>query len=249
MATKAKKKKKTAKTPEVKDDRKDLVICNEIIKNYDNRNVAVEALRGINLEIKEDEFVAIVGSSGSGKTTLLNLIGGLDSPTSGDIFYLGGDISKMSEEERILFRRRIGYVFQDFNLHPVLTAIQNIELPMIYAEELTKAERNVRSELLLKQVGLGKRKYHIPAELSSGEKQRVGIARALANKPRLILADQPTGNLDSETGSMIIELLTLLKNMYKFSIIIVTHNLEVAKQADRILAIKDGLIAPYVIED
>lgn len=246
MTTKPTKKKSTTAK---KKDQKGLIICEEIIKHYDDRNVAVEALRGINLEIKENEFVAIVGSSGSGKTTLLNLIGGLDSPTSGNIIYFGRDISKLDEDEKILFRRRVGYIFQDFNLHPVLTAIQNVELPMIYAEELTKEERYDRSKLLLRQVGLEKRIHHIPAELSSGEKQRVGIARALANKPRLILADQPTGNLDSETGYLIIELLTLLKNLYKFSIIVVTHNLEVAKQADRILAIKDGLIGPYKITD
>ncbi|MHA1366953.1 MAG: ABC transporter ATP-binding protein, partial [Candidatus Heimdallarchaeota archaeon] len=163
------------------------------------------------------------------------------------IIYFGHDISKLDEDEKTLFRRRVGYIFQDFNLHPVLTSIQNVELPMIYAEELTKTERNDRCQLLLRQVGLEKRLHHIPAELSSGEKQRVGVARALANKPRLILADQPTGNLDSETGALIIELLTLLKNLYKFSIIVVTHNLEVAKQADRILAIKDGLIGPYEV--
>ncbi len=247
MSTKTKSKKTTAASK--KKDRKGLIICEDIIKKYDDRNVAVEALRGINLEIKENEFVAIVGSSGSGKTTLLNLIGGLDSPTSGKIIYFGHDISKLDEDEKTLFRRRVGYIFQDFNLHPVLTSMQNVELPMIYAEELSKEERNERCQLLLRQVGLGLRLHHIPAELSSGEKQRVGIARALANKPRLILADQPTGNLDSETGGLIIELLTLLKNLYKFSIIVVTHNLEVAKQADRILAIKDGLIGPYEISD
>ncbi|MHA1505244.1 MAG: ABC transporter ATP-binding protein [Candidatus Heimdallarchaeota archaeon] len=247
MSTKTKSKKTTSASK--KKDQKGLIICEDIIKKYDDRNVAVEALRGINLEIKENEFVAIVGSSGSGKTTLLNLIGGLDSPTSGKIIYFGHDISKLDEDEKTLFRRRVGYIFQDFNLHPVLTSMQNVELPMIYAEELSKTERNDRCQLLLRQVGLEKRSHHIPAELSSGEKQRVGIARALANKPRLILADQPTGNLDSETGGLIIELLTLLKNLYKFSIIVVTHNLEVAKQADRILAIKDGLIGPYEISD
>ena len=247
MSTKTKSKKKTSTSK--KKDKKGLIICEDIIKKYDDRNVAVEALRGINLEIKENEFVAIVGSSGSGKTTLLNLIGGLDCPTSGSIIYFGHDISKLDEDEKTLFRRRVGYIYQDSNLHPVLTSMQNVELPMIYAEELSKKERNSRCQLLLRQVGLEKRLHHIPAELSSGEKQRVGIARALANKPRLILADQPTGNLDSETGGLIIELLTLLKNLYKFSIIVVTHNLEVAKQADRILAIKDGLIGPYEISD
>jgi len=247
MTTKEKKKKTT--TSKKKDVQPILVICDNIVKKYDDRNVAVEALRGINLQIKENEFVAIVGASGSGKTTLLNLIGGLDSPTSGKIEYLGRDISRLDEQEKILLRRRIGYIFQDFNLHPVLTSLQNVELPMIYAEVFTKEDRISRSHLLLKQVGLGNRIRHIPAELSSGEKQRVGIARALANKPKLILADQPTGNLDSDTGALIIELLTLLKNMYKFSIVMVTHNLEVAKQADRILAIKDGVIVPFVIDD
>ena len=149
--TKQKKTETTEKEKITVEENRNLVVCKNIVKHYDDRNIAVEALRGIDLCIKENEFVAIVGASGSGKTTLLNIIGGLDSPTSGEIEYLGQDISQLSDDDRILLRRRIGYIFQDFNLHPVLTALQNVELPMIYAEELIKQERLTRSQLLLTQ--------------------------------------------------------------------------------------------------
>ncbi len=228
---------------------KTLIRCEKLTKTYDDRLTKVEALKGIELTVMENEFIAIIGSSGSGKTTLLNLIGGLDKPTSGKIWYDGEDISSLTEKERILFRRKVGIIFQDFNLHSVLTVEQNVELPMIYAEKLSKNFRVIRAQELIEKVGLTKRKKHIPAELSSGEKQRVGIARALANNPKLILADQPTGNLDSDTGEEIIKLLKDLQQELSMTIMVVTHNLDVAKKADRIFAIEDGQIISVVLDD
>ncbi|NHJ04767.1 MAG: ABC transporter ATP-binding protein [Candidatus Heimdallarchaeota archaeon] len=222
--------------------RKILLRCENLEKYYSKKSIGVHALRGVNVTIFEKEFVAIIGSSGSGKTTLLNLIGGLDKPSSGKIFIEEKEVSSLNDEERTILRRKIGFIFQDFNLHPVLTAAQNIELPLIYAEKLSKNSRISRVNELLDKVGLLDKKNHIPAELSSGEKQRVGIARALANKPILLLADQPTGNLDSEIGSEIINLLQKLKNSIGLTIILVTHNMDVAKKADRILTIQDGKI-------
>jgi len=148
-----------------------------------------------------------------------------------------------------LKKKKVGIIFQDFNLHSVLTVEQNVELPMIYAEKLSKNFRVIRAQELIEKVGLTKRKKHIPAELSSGEKQRVGIARALANNPKLILADQPTGNLDSETGEEIIKLMKDLQQEFSMTIIVVTHNLDVAKKADRIFAIEDGQIISVAFED
>jgi len=219
-----------------------LLRCENLEKYYSEKSIGVHALRGVNVTIFEKEFVAIIGSSGSGKTTLLNLIGGLDKPSSGKIFLEEKEVSSLNEEERTILRRKIGFIFQDFNLHPVLTAAQNIELPLIYAEKLSKNSRISRVDELLDKVGLLDKKNYIPAELSSGEKQRIGIARALANKPILLLADQPTGNLDSENGSEIIDLLQKLKNSIGLTIILVTHNMDVAKKADRILTIQDGKI-------
>lgn len=226
-----------------------LIRCIELTKTYDDRSINVKALKGIELIVMENEFIAIIGSSGSGKTTLLNLIGGLDKPTSGEIWYDGEDISSLSEKERILYRRKVGIIFQDFNLYSVLTVQQNVELPMIYAKKLTKSIRVERVNDLIEKVGLSERKKHIPAELSSGEKQRVGIARALANNPKLILADQPTGNLDSETGEDIIKLMRDLQKEYGITIMVVTHNLDVAKKADRIFAIEDGQIIPVTLDN
>ncbi len=230
-------------------NQKTLIRCEELTKTYDDRLTKVEALKGIELTVLENEFIAIIGSSGSGKTTLLNLIGGLDKPTSGKIWYDDEDISSLTEKERILFRRKVGIIFQDFNLHSVLTVEQSTELPMIYAEKLGKHFRVKRVQELIEKVGLTERKKHIPAELSSGEKQRVGIARALANNPKLILADQPTGNLDSETGEEIIKLMRDLQQEFGITIMVVTHNLDVAKKADRIFAIEDGQIISVVLDD
>jgi putative ABC transport system ATP-binding protein len=235
--------KKTAKVSNKNNNAKDfLIICQDLVKIYRNRTIEVEALNGINLKIRRNEFLSVVGASGSGKTTLLNVLGGLDRPTSGTIIFDGDNIDYLLYEKRLKIRRKIGFVFQDFNLHPVLTASQNIELPMIYANRLTKPDRVKRVTQLLSEVGLIERANHIPAELSSGEKARVGIARALANEPILILADQPTGNLDTEIGSKIIHLLFQLQREYNTTICMVTHNLAIAEKTDRIITIKDGII-------
>ena len=220
-----------------------LIKCENLTKNYDEKSINVEALKGVDLIVKENEFVAIIGSSGSGKTTLLNLIGGLDKPSSGNIWYDGEDISQLSPSERTMFRRKIGIIFQDFNLHSVLTVEQNIELPMIYAEKWDKMTRRERVATLLDKVDLRIKRKRLPVELSSGEKQRVGIARAFANKPKLILADQPTGNLDSVTGDTIIQLMRDMQKEYGITILVVTHNLDVAKKADRVIKIEDGKIS------
>lgn len=221
-----------------------IIVCKNLVKTYGQGNKKVYALRGLNLEITHGEFIAIVGTSGSGKTTLLNLLGGLDSPTKGEIIFCGQDISTLTEKERTLFRRKVGFIYQDFNLHPVLTATQNIELPLIFANK-PKNKRKKRVKQLLGQVGLTNRANHLPNELSSGEKQRVGIARALANHPKMILADQPTGNLDSETAEEIMELILELHQQEEITICLVTHNLLIAKKADVIYNIKDGLISHF----
>ncbi|MBD3189685.1 MAG: ATP-binding cassette domain-containing protein [Candidatus Heimdallarchaeota archaeon] len=226
------------------DEEEKIIVCRNLVKTYGEGNNKVQALRGLNLEINQGEFIAILGTSGSGKTTLLNLLGGLDSPTNGSIIFCGRDISTLSEKERALFRREVGFIYQDFNLHPVLTAAQNIELPLIYANQ-PKRERKERVKQLLEQVDLTNRTNHLPNELSSGEKQRVGIARALANHPKLILADQPTGNLDSEIGEEILELLLELHYQEQMTICLVTHNLLIAKKADVLYNIQDGLISEF----
>ena len=223
--------------------------CIDLIKNYTDRAIEITVLKGVNLKIFEGELIAIIGSSGCGKTTLLNLMGGLDKPTSGQIILNGNSIETFNDEKLTEFRRKVGFVFQDFNLLPVLTAAQNVELPMIYANELLQPDRERKTRELLKKVGLGKRRKHLPVALSSGEKQRVGIARALANDPKIILADQPTGNLDSKTGLEIIELFQSLRNDLNLSIVMVTHNLEIAKKADRIMAFQNGVLIPTKIKN
>ncbi|MEA2071096.1 MAG: ABC transporter ATP-binding protein [Asgard group archaeon] len=224
-----------------------LVICENLEKVYGSKNLRVQALKNINLRIKKGECLAIIGASGSGKTTLLNLLGGLDKPTSGKIIFDNQNIADYGEEEQTEHRQNIGFIFQNYNLHPVLTAKQNIELPLIYYSGEKIISRKMRVNSLLEMVGLSDRADHLPVELSSGEKQRVGIARALANNPKLLLADQPTGNLDSEIGEKIINLLISLQKDLGKTMCLVTHNIDVAKKADRIFLIKDGVIQPYSI--
>jgi putative ABC transport system ATP-binding protein len=202
----------------------------------------VKALDGVDLEIKRGEYVSIVGPSGSGKTTLFNLIGGLDKPTNGSVFIDGVDISQLDAYELAWLRcRKIGYIFQSFNLIQVLTALENVSLPTVFAgtpheEGLKKAEK------LLDQVGLGGRLHHRPTELSAGQQQRVAIARALANDPAIILADEPTGNLDLNTGMEIIDLLHGLNKMRGLTLIAATHDLKMIKASDRIVWMRDGVI-------
>jgi len=202
----------------------------------------VKALDGVDLEIKRGEYLSIVGPSGSGKTTLFNLVGGLDKPTKGSVFIDGVDISQLDAYELAWLRcRKIGYIFQSFNLIQVLTALENVSLPTVFAgtphdEGLKKAEK------LLDQVGLGERLHHRPTELSAGQQQRVAIARALANDPAIILADEPTGNLDLNTGMEIIDLLHGLNKMRGLTLVAATHDLKMIKASDRIVWMRDGVV-------
>ena len=202
----------------------------------------VKALDGVELEIQRGEYVSIVGPSGSGKTTLFNLVGGLDKPTKGSVYIDGVDISQLDAYELAWLRcRKIGYIFQSFNLIQVLTALENVSLPTVFAgtphdEGLKKAEK------LLDQVGLGERLHHRPTELSAGQQQRVAIARALANDPAIILADEPTGNLDLNTGMEIIDLLHGLNKMRGLTLVAATHDLKMIKASDRIVWMRDGMV-------
>jgi len=218
-----------------------LLRCEKISKVYQMDSLAVPVLSDINLTIKKNDFMAIVGPSGSGKSTLMHLIGLLDTPTTGRILLEDKDVSKLSEEKLAQLRnQKIGFVFQTFNLIPRTSALSNVELPLIYAG-VPDEERKKRSEEILIKIGLEKRIHHFPNQLSGGEQQRVAIARALVNHPSLILADEPTGNLDSKTGAQIIEILKQL-NKEGNTIILVTHDLEVAKTAKRVVKIYDGKI-------
>ena len=209
-------------------------------KIYGKGEVVVKALNNINLEINEGEFVAIVGASGSGKSTLLHLLGGVDKPSSGEVILNGTNMYSLKERElSILRRRKIGFVFQFFNLIPVLTAEENIEMPVLL--DGGKMDKEYKAELL-KILGLEERKKHHPAQLSGGQQQRVSIGRALANKPSLILADEPTGNLDSKNSKEILELLKYSAKKYHQTLILITHDLAIAKEADRVITIDDGEI-------
>jgi len=213
----------------------------ELTKHFVMGAQVVRALRGVSIEVAEGEFLCLVGPSGSGKSTLLNLIGGLDRPTSGEVWVHGQALSRLDENALAAYRRqRVGFVFQSFNLIPTMTARQNVELPMVFAR-VRPAERRARAEALLEQVGLADRMEHRPTELSGGEQQRVAIARALTNDPDIILADEPTGNLDTETGAEIMRLLAGLNRQGR-TILVVSHDPEVAQYAHRVLRLRDGRI-------
>jgi putative ABC transport system ATP-binding protein len=221
---------------------KTLIELKNVSKVYKMEEVEVPALKGINMKIKRGEFVSVIGPSGSGKSTLLHIIGCLDRPTKGEVILDGIDVSKLSDNELSRIRaKKIGFVFQFFNLYPTLTALENVELPMMIVEK-DKSERKKRARELLKIVGLEKRAEHLPSQLSGGERQRVAIARALANDPPLILADEPTGNLDSKSGKEIVSLLKKLQEEKGKTIVMVTHALDIAKFADRLIYLKDGEI-------
>jgi putative ABC transport system ATP-binding protein len=211
-------------------------------KTYKLGENQVNALKGINLELKKGEFVAFIGPSGSGKTTLLNLIGVLDRPTKGKIFVDGIDLTVLKEKDLTQLRRKtIGFIFQFYNLIPVLSAYENVELPMLIAG-VPKEDREIRANELLKMVGLADRINHRPDELSGGEQQRVAIVRALANKPSIVLADEPTGDLDSKTGKDIVQALKALSNREGATVIIVTHDPTVAAMASKVYEMRDGAI-------
>jgi len=218
-----------------------LIITKDIWKIYKLGKEEVQALRGISLQIRKNEFVAIMGPSGSGKSTLLNILGCLDTPTSGQYFLNGKEVSQLTDEELALIRNKeIGFVFQVFNLLPNVDAYHNVELPLIY-NGTPKKERRERVISALQMVELAHRMKHKPSELSGGERQRVAIARALVNNPSIILADEPTGNLDSRAGAEILNLFEKLHSLGN-TIIIVTHDPNIAERAKRIIYLKDGEI-------
>lgn len=214
----------------------------DVWKIYKMGNVEVPALRGVSIKVFPGEFVAIMGPSGSGKSTAMNMVGCLDVPTRGSIFLDGQDISKLSESDLAQIRgRKIGFIFQTFNLMPGLTALENVMLPMTF-QDVPRSEREMRAEKLLGLVELSDRLNHKPTELSGGQQQRVAIARSLANDPDVILADEPTGNLDTKTGKDVMKMLSNLHKEEKKVIIMVTHDPNVSQYAERILHLKDGKI-------
>ena len=218
-----------------------IISLDKIVKNYYIGSITVEALRSVDLEIEENEYVAIMGPSGSGKSTLMNLVGALDTPTSGEYVLNGTDVSKMDDNRLAEIRNReIGFIFQTFNLLPRYTALENVMLPLVYAG-VGKTERTDRAKKTLDEVGLADRMDHKPNELSGGQRQRVAVARALVNDPSIILADEPTGNLDSKTSIDIMELFGEIHSRGN-TIILVTHEEDIARYANRIIRLLDGEI-------
>lgn len=218
-----------------------IIKLEDVWKTYEMGNVKVNALRGLDLEIKKGEFVAIMGPSGSGKSTAVNMVGCMDVPTKGKIYLDGHDISKLSESDLAQIRgKKIGFIFQQFNLLGTLTALENVALPMMFQGK-GREERLEYAKKLLEMVELADRMGHKPSELSGGQQQRVAIARSLANDPEVVLADEPTGNLDSKTGEVVIRFLEKLNKEGK-TIILVSHDSNVAKHAQRIEHLKDGRV-------
>ena len=214
-----------------------------VTKDYKLGKTLVRALRGLDLEIEHGEIVAIMGPSGSGKSTLMHILGALDVPTAGTARIDGSDLKQMKERQLVTFRgKKVGFVFQTFNLIQTLNALQNVELPMIF-QGIGRSERIRKAKDLLTRVGLAKRIRHKPNELSGGERQRVSVARALANNPEILLADEPTGNLDTETGQSILDLLKDLSTKDGKTVILVTHDPEATAIADRIIRLRDGRVA------
>ena len=212
----------------------------QVTRDYRVGRNTVTALRGVDIAIARGEFVAIMGPSGCGKSTLLNLIGGLDQPTAGRVLIDGHDLANDNEEQLAALRRqKLGFIFQRHDLFPVLTALENVEFPLLL-NSVPSDERRMRAAMLLDAVNLPDKANHLPDELSSGQQQRVGIARALANSPAILLADEPTGNLDSATAAEVIEVLAALNRKRGLTLVMVTHDPETAAKADRILYLKDG---------
>jgi putative ABC transport system ATP-binding protein len=224
-------------------DSKKVIATTQLCKIYSTGRVQVEAIMDVNLEIDQGTFVAVAGASGSGKSTLLNLLGGLDRPTSGCIEVEGKEISEMNREELALHRRSgVGMIFQSFNLISSRTALENVELPLIFAG-VSKKDRRHRAEKMLDRVGLLPRCHHRPAELSGGEQQRVAIARALINEPRILLADEPTGNLDSRTSREILHLLAGLNQTQGLTVVLVSHEIALAREIAReTIELRDGRV-------
>jgi putative ABC transport system ATP-binding protein len=215
----------------------------DVWKVYDLGEVKVEALRGVSLTIRKGEFVALIGPSGSGKSTLMNTLGCLDRPTSGSYLLAGQEIATLSSDERARVRnQRIGFVFQNFNLLARTSALENVELPMLYAKGVSVGQRHRRGKEMLHKVGLGDRMDHHPGQLSGGQQQRVAIARALINNPTILMCDEPTGNLDTKTSKEVIQLFRNLNKEVGITVILVTHDQDVARAAERIIVLRDGLI-------
>jgi putative ABC transport system ATP-binding protein len=216
-----------------------IIELRKIVRNFPLGNQVVKVLKGIDLEVKRNEYVALMGPSGSGKSTLMNLLGCLDTPTSGEYWLNGQDVARLTDNQLAEIRNKeIGFVFQTFNLLPRSTALENVALPLVYAGYTSK-ERNERAEEVLTQVGLADRMDHRPNQLSGGQRQRVAVARALVNKPSIILADEPTGNLDTKTS---IEIMDLFGDIQKNgnTVILVTHEEDIAQHARRIIRLRDG---------
>ncbi|GAC1534257.1 MAG: ABC transporter ATP-binding protein [Herpetosiphon sp.] len=214
----------------------------QLAKSYMMGKETVSALGSVDVTISTGEFVALVGPSGSGKSTLMNLLGGLDRPSSGEVWVDGLELGRASDTQLVAYRRnKLGFIFQSFNLLPTRTAVENVEVPLMLAG-MNKRDRRQRAMTLLDQVGLAKRANHRPSELSGGEQQRVAVARSFANNPRLILADEPTGNLDSKNGREILALLQSVTRQEQRTLVIVTHDQNVASHADRIVYLLDGYI-------
>lgn len=226
-----------------------MIRVEELSKNYEMGKVKVPALKGVNLQIPAGQFVAIMGPSGSGKSTLMNILGCLDRPTSGRYFLNGSDVSKKNDNELAEIRNQfIGFIFQTFNLLARTDSMANIELPLVYRGMPAK-ERRQRAESALKAVGLEKRKFHKPNEMSGGEQQRIAIARAIAGDPKIVLADEPTGNLDSRSGE---EVMAIFQDLHEkgITLVLVTHDPDIARHAERVITVRDGLIvSDEMVED
>jgi ABC-type lipoprotein export system ATPase subunit len=222
----------------------DLIELRDIYKTYHLGEVDLPVLKGVSLNVRHGELVALMGASGSGKSTLMNILGCLDHPTSGEYWLDGREISRLTAQEQARLRNRmVGFVFQNYNLLPRTTALENVLMPLTYTKEnLSEHQMRQRATELLQKVGLGDRTDHQPSQLSGGEQQRVAIARSLVNHPRVLFADEPTGNLDSRTSEEILQMFQQLNSVEGITLILVTHDPNVAQHAQRIIRIKDGLI-------
>ncbi|MCK9603684.1 MAG: ABC transporter ATP-binding protein [Candidatus Omnitrophica bacterium] len=220
-----------------------IIKADRISKSYKNGAKPLEVLKGIELAVEKNEFLAIQGPSGAGKSTLLHILGGLDCPTSGEILFEGENIYKLSEDQRADFRnKKVGFVFQFYHLLPEFNALENVFLPGLLKSWWERKKVSIHAKELLERLGLSGRLHHKPNQLSGGEQQRVAIARALVNKPRLLLCDEPTGNLDSESGKNILSLLKELNKETQMTVVLVTHDKDIAALAGRVINLKDGII-------